>query len=106
MTKKQAQAQAAILEKYRKAMKLSLTEFAKVLKTSRQSYYLWLDGTEIKQETLSNMAVNERGQLVGELAVELLKARNSPLPCVCETQVMDHGFCPRHSKVIFTAAVS
>ena len=106
MTKRQAPTQAQILEKYRKAMKLSLSDFAKVLKTSRQSYYLWLDVTEIKQETLSNWAIRERGQLVGEMAVELLKARKSPLPCVCETQVMDHGFCPRHSNVIFTVAVS
>jgi hypothetical protein len=102
MTKRQKQ--ELILEKYRMALGMSLTDFVQELKTSRQSYYSWLDGAEIKQETLNEWAITYRGKWIGELAVEILRARKSPLPCVCETQIMDHGFCPKHSNVIFTVA--
>jgi hypothetical protein len=96
------QTQEEILERYREAMMLSKSEMAAALGTSRQSYYLWLDGTEIREETLQEWAVRQRENRVGTMAIELLKSRKADLPCVCKTQTMDNGFCPKHSKTIYT----
>lgn len=92
-----AKTQAEILEGYRtKVFKLSKSDFAHELNSSRQSYHLWLGDTSIAYETLCDWARHNMGGWLGVMAIELLNARGLELPCACLEVIGDNGPCPKH----------
>ena len=98
MAKKQ-ETQIQILEAARGEQDLSVAEFSTALGISRQWYYAQLTNQRdvLDLKTLSTLALDQAGMWVGQLAVrciELIDARF--VPCPCETEIGDHGPCPRH----------
>ena len=91
--------EADILEAYRAARGLSRGEFAHELGMSRQSYSTYLNkGVRQELEGLQESAVENVGGWIGDLAVDLLKARGAAIPCVCQTEMWDCGACPKHGS--------
>lgn len=100
MTKKAIrESQMQVLERYRGEK--SKTEFCADLGISRPTLDAWLNGAEISLKLLSFLAVDHLGEWRSEMAVELIK-RVSPsfVPCLCQTEPLDNGDCPRHGVSI------
>jgi len=88
--------EAEILEAYRAAQQMGKTEFAHELGMSKQSYSAYMHGAKQDLSGLQDAAIEYRGSWIGELAVDLLKARGAVVPCVCQTALFDNGVCPHH----------
>ena len=92
--------EADILEAYRAAQGLGRTAFAHELGMSKQSYSTYiLKGVRQDLMGLQECAVEYVGGWIGNLAVDLLKARGAVIPCVCQTEMWDCGACPKHGAL-------
>jgi hypothetical protein len=92
--------EADVIRQYKKEMGYgSDIETAESLKVSRAKLSHWLRSIHYPDlKWLLDTAREFRGQPQSKLAVELLKRRGFEhlVPCVCEFEIGDHGFCPRH----------
>ena len=91
--------EAKILEACRAAQGLGKTQFAHELGMSKQSYSAYVThGAKQDLSGLQEAAIEYVGRWIGDLAVDLLKARDAVVPCVCQTALFDNGQCPNHGK--------
>jgi hypothetical protein len=93
---KPLQTEAEVLEACREKKMMSKSEFAHALGIPRTQYFTYLNGVQQDLAGLQWSAVKHVGTWIGDLAVELLKARGAAVPCKCETELWDNGPCPKH----------
>ncbi len=108
MAKKNVQGQ--YLEVLRGQMDLSQQEFCEKIGVSRQ----WYSGQLKKKadilgvQSLSELALDQAGNWVGSMAIDLLTLQGDArfIPCICQTRIGDAGTCPKHGEVVEIPAIS
>lgn len=101
MAKKQTQIQ--ILEVVRGERELGVYKFCEHLGITGAWYYACLNNKRapLSPKTLSELAVDQIGTWVGDLAVECIKLDDARfVPCVCQTALWDKGPCPKHGVAV------
>jgi hypothetical protein len=102
---KELEDSALVLKSYRIAGETdelfsSLTGFAEYMGVSKQTLNNWMQKKgKPAIEWLQQTAIDYVGEPQGEMAVDMLKRRFLVVPCVCQTEIGDHGPCPKHGIV-------
>jgi len=100
MTKKK-QTQIQFLEVARGERGLGVYKFCEHLGITGAWYYECLKNKRapLSPKTLSELAVDQIGTWVGDLAVDCIKLDDARfVPCVCQTALWDNGPCPKHGE--------
>lgn len=97
-----AKTQLQMLEIVRGEREMGVPVFCETFGITRQWYYQCLKTKRdpLSLQTLSELAMDQVGTWVGNLAVECIKLIDGRfIPCPCQTSIGDNGPCPKHGVV-------